>query len=190
MSGGKNESQSSQGSETFIDPSQAPYLEWLRSQGQSLAGSQLGGGSQFQQSLGQQQNALSSFLQGPQENPYLMGQIQQGQDLINQNLQRNVLPGISSGAIQAGQFGGGRQGVAEGIAAGDAADAGSRFAQNLIGQDYQAQQQRALQALALAPSINQGAFSPLMNFGNLLGGPNNLARSSGSGDSQGKSLGF
>jgi hypothetical protein len=195
---------SRQGSSSFVDPSQSPYLSYLRQQGQGLAGQQLAPGGQFQQGLGQQQQALGGFLGAPQQNPYLLGQIESGQNLINENLQQNILPGIGSNAQLAGQLGGGRQGVAEGIAMRDANRTGADFAQNLLGQDYQQQQARSLQALALAPSINQQGFSPLMNFGNLIGAPNNLqqaygsstgrssglARSTGKGGSDSKSLGF
>lgn len=193
MSGSKStsENQSSNSASSFVDPSQSPFLEFLRSQGMNLAQGQLGEGSGYQQNIQGQQDALQGMLT-PQQNPFLQGQIEQGQFAINENLQQNILPGIGSNAQLAGQFGGGRQGVAEGIAMRDANRTGADFAQNLIGQDYQNQQQRAIQALALAPSINQGGFSPLMNFGSILGGPNNLtqAQGSSSGESNSKSLGF
>jgi hypothetical protein len=63
--------------------------------------------------------------QAPQsvQNPYLQ-QVGQGiTQQLNQNLQRNLLPGIGRNAIAAGGFGGSRQGVAEGIAIGDTQNA-------------------------------------------------------------------
>lgn len=38
---------------------------------------------------------------------------------MNNNLQRNVLPGIRSGSVATGSFGGSRQGIAEGLAIGE-----------------------------------------------------------------------
>lgn len=71
-------------------------------------GSLLGGGNNaaLMQSL-QAGNALTSAQQ------------QQNQADMTQNLQRNVLPGIRSGAIASGQYGGSRQGIAEGNALSD-----------------------------------------------------------------------
>ena len=71
-------------------------------------GSLLGGGnnSALMQSL-QAGNALTSAQQ------------QQNQADMTQNLQRNVLPGIRSGAIASGQYGGSRQGIVESNAISD-----------------------------------------------------------------------
>ncbi len=194
MSGSKSESQtrSESRSGTFVEEAQAPYLEFLRSQGQSLTERAMSEGSDFQQRRQAQDQALQGFLAGPQENPYLQGQIDMGLGRISENFNQNILPGIQSDAVGAGQFGGGRQGVAEGIAARDANRLGSEFAQNLISQDYQQQQSRSLQALALSPQFNNAEFAPLQAFGGLLGGPNNQSFSFGSsrGDSNSKSLGF
>lgn len=63
-------------------------------------------------------------------NPYLTKALQSGVDQTNasyqknqadltNNLQRNVLPGIRSNSVLAGQYGGSRQGIAEGNAIGD-----------------------------------------------------------------------
>lgn len=63
-------------------------------------------------------------------NPYLTSALQAGVDQTNtsfmknqtdltNNLQRNILPGISSNAVLAGQYGGTRQGIAQGNAISD-----------------------------------------------------------------------
>lgn len=63
-------------------------------------------------------------------NPYLTNALQAGVDQTNtafaknqtdltNNLQRNILPGISSNAVLAGQYGGTRQGIAQGNAISD-----------------------------------------------------------------------
>jgi len=90
--------------------------------------------------------AYDRFINGtPGANPYLDQQIggaigmnrlgfQQMQDDSNENLLQNVLPSIRGGAIAAGQYGGSRQGIAEGNAIGqqqkELARASSMFGQN------------------------------------------------------------
>lgn len=46
-------------------------------------------------------------------------QFNQNQQSLTDNLQRNIMPGIRSNAVLAGQYGGSRQGVAEGLAMSD-----------------------------------------------------------------------
>ncbi len=189
MSGGKSQStsESSGQSSTQIDPFILEQLRSILGQGQQLAGEQLGAGSQFQQLAGGAQEALLGFLQ-PQQNPFLQGQIQQGQNLITENLQQNILPSVGSAAASAGQRGGGRQGVAEGIALRDANRQSSDFAQNLIGQDFQGQQQRALQALGQTGQIGGLAFQPLQQLRALLGGNTTVGQSTSGSQSESKSI--
>lgn len=61
--------------------------------------------------------ALTKSLQAG--NALTSAQFQQNQQNLTDNFQRNVLPSIRGGAIAAGQFGGSRQGVAEGLAMSD-----------------------------------------------------------------------
>lgn len=75
--------------------------------------------------------AYSNMINGNAgANPYLTGALKNATDLTNasyqqnvtnatDNLQRNVLPGIRSNSILSGQYGGSRQGIAEGNAIGD-----------------------------------------------------------------------
>ena len=75
--------------------------------------------------------AYSDMIYGaPGANPYLTGAIQKGIDQSNNafanmqtnattNLTRNILPSIRSDAVLSGQYGGSRQGIAEGNAIGD-----------------------------------------------------------------------
>jgi len=83
-------------------------------------------------------NALTQLLSGTPSNPYLAAANQAN---INQALQgygdalasasntltRQVLPSIRSGGVLSGQYGGSRQGIAEGVALGDV---GTQLAQN------------------------------------------------------------
>lgn len=75
--------------------------------------------------------AYQNFIYGNSaENPYLLKSLQAGVDLGNagyrsnlqsltDTLQRQVLPGVRGGAIASGQYGGSRQGIAEGNALSD-----------------------------------------------------------------------
>lgn len=71
-------------------------------------------------SITNQALGAESFLLGPvlypESNPALAAATEAAVRPLTQNFERTVLPGIRSGAITAGQFGGSRQGIAEGIA--------------------------------------------------------------------------
>ena len=62
-------------------------------------------------------DALTKSLQAG--NALTSAQFQQNQSNLTDNFQRNVLPSVRGGAIAAGQFGGSRQGIAEGLAMSD-----------------------------------------------------------------------
>ena len=108
-----------------------------------------GQGGDLRNMVGQQQNAYSGLLgAGDINNSLTQRQIGDLADTVGENFNRVIMPSINQGATGAGQFGSSRQGVAQGIAAGDAANAISRGAtQALLGG-----QQTALQAQSLAPS--------------------------------------
>jgi hypothetical protein len=84
-------------------------------------------------------------MQGYQRSPYLDQIAGDITTQSNNNLQRNILPGIRSGAMAAGGLGGSRQGIAEGIAIGDSQRGLSGALGNLFGNDYQSAQGRNLQ---------------------------------------------
>ena len=62
--------------------------------------------------------ALQAQLNGG-ASPFLAGTIDSALRASNNNFNRNILPGIGDAASGAGQVGGSRQGIAQGIAAGD-----------------------------------------------------------------------
>ncbi len=190
-SGGKSKSESSNRSRQMVDPAQAPFLDWLRQAGTGLAQQQLGAGSPFQQGVVNPAfGAIGSFLGPYEQSPGLTGQIEQGQELINRNLQENILPGIGSSAGMAGQMGGSRQGVAEGIASRAAIEQSADFAQNMMFNDYQRYQQQRMQALGMAPQMAGLQFAPLTNLAGILGRPTVLGSSRGSSNSKGLDVGF
>lgn len=90
--------------------------------------------------------AYKGFIEGPRgANPFLTSALQggmaQSQNQFNQmqgaateNLKENILPGIRSASVLSGQYGGSRQGIAEGNAIGDHTkamqQAATQFGQN------------------------------------------------------------
>jgi hypothetical protein len=109
----------------------------------------------------------------PAANPYLTGAIQKGINQSNNaftnmqtnattNLMRNILPSIRSDSVLAGQYGGSRQGIAEGNAIGDFA----RGQQQAIGQFGQNNTDAAVAAQAGAFDNGQNrALSAMQGLG-------------------------
>jgi len=107
-------------------------------------------------------------------NPYLTSSIQAGIDATNagfannqrditNTLQRQILPGIRSGAIASGQYGSSRQGIAEGNALSD-------YTKQLTGANTQLGLQNSANAIgAQANAFNQGQDRSLQALLNLSG---------------------
>lgn len=222
MSGGKSKSssESQNTSSSFIDPAQAAFLQQMRTQGQDLAAQQMpqiaeqslalqnqlsAQGDQFAGALQGQATGQNPFINnlqqlGSQGNQFLDQQIQGiGGDIsrfLGQNLQ-----GIGQGFASANQFGGGRQGLAEGVAVGEAVNEFGQQAANLRGGDLQRQAaanqaggalqgQAATQGMAgLGDRFNLGlgsfgaSFQPLLNQQQLIGAPTVLGTSQGTSSS-------
>ena len=221
---------------TFVDPSQSPFFSFLRQQAQGVAQGQMGPGgqgdvaSQLAAMLGGQGQGFLSQLQGvgqgtlpgsgfleqrlSQQNPFLNEQISQlGQD-IGQQFRESILPGIRGNALAVGGLGGGRAGVAEGLAAQGAQQAFGQQAANLRFQDVGLRQaaagqlqnaglqQMGLQGQAASQGLSSlgglmnlgmspfGAqFGPLAQFAALLGPQNILSQQNSFGSSFGRSSG-
>lgn len=75
------------------------------------------------------------------QNPYLQNYANAIASNANDNLQRNILPGINQQYVANGGFGGSRQGIAQGLAIGDTqkaiANAQAGLYSNSYGQDQQ-----------------------------------------------------
>jgi hypothetical protein len=113
-----------------------------------------GGQTDVSGALGQQ------LAGGGGQNPYL-DQLVQGaaQGQIN-SFNRNVLPGIRTEAQGAGQIGGTRQGIAEGIAGGDLAQSIGNTSANIYGNAFNTQaglQGQAVQNVLGAQTADQAA---------------------------------
>ena len=225
MSFGGSASQSSSSGRSFVDRNQQPFLQDLREQGQALANQQaaplaeqafglqgsLGAqGNQLGQSLAGQASGQNPFVGGLQQlgnaqNPFLDQQIAGlGGDL--QRFLGQSLGQIGQGFASANQFGGSRQGLAEGSAITGAINEFGQQSANLRGDDLT----RQAQALQAGGQLQQGAalgglsqlqgrfnlgtsafgaqFQPLLAQQQLVGDPTVLNRSTSS--SQSASLGF
>lgn len=112
-------------------------------------------------------NALSSLLGGTPNNPYLDRQADAITGMMTRNLNENVMPDIRSGAIAAGQYGGSRQGIAEGLAASRMNQDLAPALANLYGGAYENAQQRMA---GTATGINeQAANFASQNAANTIG---------------------
>jgi len=108
---------------------------------------------QLDQAAGSLGFLLDPAMLDPNSNPYLAGAVQATVSPLYENLVRNVLPSITSGAVATGNVGSSRQGIAQGLAISEtqrrAGDATSR----LLAQTYSEGLRRMLGGLQLAPSI-------------------------------------
>ena len=173
MSSGGGSSSSDQ--TTTVEPwsEQAPYLRevFRGAQRQYRDGSELAGFTQpqqegqqaalgvaqgpMQQMAGQAGSALESQLAGT-SGPELDSMVEAASRPVVNQFQRDVMPSIRRNAVATGGAGGSRQGIAEGLAAGELGQALSDQAVRV--QDSQAQRQ--LQALGMTPQMMQAQTLP------------------------------
>ena len=126
--------------------------------------------------------ALQSALSGQVNNPYLAQMAQSNTDQATNafnadmlNMQQQVLPQIGNDAFAAGQYGGSRQGVAEGLAQqalttqGQVLNTNANAANNqMYGQAYQNAQNNAVQTANSLASLaaNNGQFNANLGLQN------------------------
>ena len=99
-------------------------------------------------------STLSSFLTGANTNPWVAQQQQGITDQLTRNMLENVMPNIRSGAVMAGQYGGNRQGLAEGTAM---SRLNTDLAPTLAGLGSSAYESGQNRELATAMGLNQQA---------------------------------
>lgn len=120
-------------------------------------------------------NAMNGLQQAgdPANNPYFNAAVQSAIRPVTQNFQEQVLPGINQGAQEAGQFGGSRQGIAQGLAARGYTDTIGDIATNMgnsaYAQGLQAQQAAGQLGLGFAGQ-GLGALSSAGQLGSSLYG--------------------
>lgn len=78
-------------------------------------------------------------------NPYLQDQAGAITTQANQNLQNNIMPSLNMGAMATGGFGGSRQGIAQGLAAGQTQQGITSSLAGLYGNAYEQDQNRGVQ---------------------------------------------
>ncbi len=100
---------------------------------------------------------FQKFAQGaalfPETNPALQSNIEGAIRPLFENFQTSVLPSIRSEAVQAGQLGGSRQGIAEGIATRSLANASGDIASTMANQAFQTGSDNALRAQLFSPEL-------------------------------------
>lgn len=225
IGGSASRSSSSSRASSFVDQAQQPFLQDLRTQAAALQQGQqgaisqtafglqdrLGGqGDQLGQSLANQAAGTDPFTSGlaqlgNAQNPFLDQQIAGlGGDL--QRFLGQSLGQIGQGFASANQFGGSRQGLAEGSAITGAINEFGQQSANLRGGDLT----RQAQALQAGGALQQGAalgglgqlgnrfnlglggfgaeFQPLQNLAGIIGAPTVLDKSRSSSSSQSASF--
>lgn len=108
---------------------------------------------------------LSPDILDPNTNPALAQWMQAATRPLEQSLMETVLPGVRGEAITAGQFGGSRQGIAEGLATGRTMQAMGDVSANIANQGYQSGLDAMARGLALSPQTMQAMAQPALTQG-------------------------
>lgn len=105
--------------------------------------------------IGQANSALGNLLGAADlsNNPYIDEYANAATQPIMENLQQHILPGISSRAIQSGAYGGGRQGLLEGEAIGNAQQTAANTRAGIYNNAYNQGLNAMASGLQLSPSI-------------------------------------
>ncbi len=178
-----------------IAPFQQPFLHSLFIRGneaskaaEAQSGQLFSAGQGFLGTLGSAGQGLSQFAQPG----FAQQQIGAVQNLLNRNLTENLLPAIGSGAVQAGGFGGTRQGIAEGIALRGTQEALSNTSADILASDLlrrqsaQAQSEQlasagAVGGLSQLPGLSTLGLNPLLALAQIIGQPIVLGQNKSSG---------
>lgn len=131
----------------------APFnAQQLQAQG-LLSDAALGSATDFTNYLLSNQQRLNDIGLNPQDNPALPGLIQAGIRPLTENLTQNVLPNVRNQAVAGGQYGGSRQGIAEGLATQSFNNAAGDVVSNILGTAYSSGLENATRAQAIGPTV-------------------------------------
>lgn len=156
-----------------IDPSSlVPGLNTTQLQGQQsiINAANAGTGEAANNSL---LTLLNPNLLNAATNPNLQGAMDAATTTVFNQLQKNVLPELTNGAVAAGQVGGSRQGVLENRAVQDATAEALRQTLGLANQNYQTGLGTMLSAITAAPAAlqtNLAGGQAILDVGNQLQG--------------------
>ncbi len=200
MAVGGSSSQQTQRQDSFIDPTQAGFLGQMWQQamgaGDPLA-TQEAARRASQMTTPQIGAALGNTTALTDASSQISAQAQSLQSGLGQLFREEINPAISSNAIAAGGFGGGRQGVAQGVATGQL---GQAYTQGL-GDIVANANRTALGAAGLVPGLSSAmyqsevnptlaGYDPLSRLASILGSPTVLNRQRGQSSSGSFSLGL
>lgn len=122
------------------------------------AAGQLGQGNEAVRQLGL--DTISGKYLSPDSNPFIKGAYEAAVRPITQQLQRQIIPGISDAAQGSGAYGGARQGIMEGTAAADWAKASGDIGANMYFNNYNNERNRQMQAPTLLSAADAMALAP------------------------------
>ncbi len=108
---------------------------------------------------------LSGQALFPQSNPALAATAEAAIRPLEQSLTQQVLPGIRSGAVDAGQFGSSRQGIAEGIALQEFQQQAGDISANIFSQGFSDALAAATNALGTTQGLAGTGFETLVGQG-------------------------
>jgi hypothetical protein len=154
---------------------QSPALAQLYSQAQQLMSGQ---GAAGQGAAGVAQNARNAWADQltPGGNPYFERSVQGAIDSATTGFNRNVLPELEARGVGVGQYGGQRDSLARGQAAGDFGDSLQRNVGQMYAGQYQGDRALAGQALGQSGMVQNMQTAPLTTAGSLIGGPTVLGQ--------------
>lgn len=177
-----SKSYSNNKSDQRVWEAQTPYLKDMYGQAQSLFNNpnqnltqgnnmalNYAGSDGLNNTIGNTQNALNFALdpQNSMSNPYLQGAMNSAIRPLTQNYQENVLSGITDGAVNAGQSGSSRQGIAEGIAARGYMDQVGDITNNMAYQNYNDGMNRMSNAVNQAGQVANLGMLPSQIYQNI-----------------------
>lgn len=131
----------------------------IQGQQQTLAGAGAQQGT-ANSAQGAFQYLTAPDILSPESNPALQGYIDSAVRPIYQNLTDTVLPQIRGEAVTSGQYGGSRQGIAEGLAARGASDAAASATADIANKGYQSGLTAMNQALTQTGEVQGAQTAP------------------------------
>jgi hypothetical protein len=154
---------------------QQPALASLYGQAQQLINGQGAAGRGAAGVAGQAREAWADQLT-PGGNPYFERSVQGAINNATQGFNQQVLPGLDARGVGVGQYGGQRDSLARGQAAGDFGRALSNNIAGMYAQQYQGDRALAGQALGMAPQMQGMQTAPLTTAAGIIGAPTVLGQ--------------
>jgi len=172
--------QQSSGGQASVWDAQAPFLQQLFGQAAGMSGAP----STVQgPAMGAWQSALSGQI-----NPGVGQVIEDASREMGLSFGRNTMPAIRSGAIGAQALGGSRQGIAEGLAAGELARAQSGMASQMTMQAQDQANRNQVSALGMSGLMGSLPWQNLQSAAGVIGAPTVLNKTWGQGSGSGMKM--